>query len=231
MSYENSQADGLPLPRLWQMWSPLQRGLIIRMLNADDRHDPDYRDAMRNYFRLSSHQRSRVKAHLQIVGSVRARTMPLTTPNHDVDNAGRPRVVVPVGGMLYPSPNGGNRILPPIYTKLKTWWLRATGHRQEIETMNDGHLENSLKLLHESTGNLLGKCNLLLGKMHAHMGTQPEIQRRLEELSLLIGALDVDDVYPIYGQLASELSMRQQPVVMMDIETTASDIDAAIGNW
>ena len=153
----------------------------------------------------------------------------MTTDGSDAQ--GRPQVVKPVGGMLYPTPNGGQRILPPIYSKLKTWWLRSTGHRQEIETMNDGHLENSLRLMHESTGNLLGKCNSLLGKMHAHMDTQPEIQRRLVELNLLIGALDVDDVYPVYKVVAAELSMRRPPVVMMDLEITPSDIDIAIGNW
>ena len=220
------------LPEYWKSLTSGQRSAIINMLNAESRHAPEHRAGLMDYFRMSGYDRARLKAYLRQGGSITPRGARAVAGVDGVrrDEAGRPRVVMPTGGRLYPTPNGGQRILPPIYSKLKTWWLMATGHRQEIETMYDGHLENSLKLLHESTGNLLGQCNSLLGKMHAHMEAQPEIQRKLGELSRLIGALDVDDVYPIYGKLASELSMRQRPVVM-DIETISSDIDTAIGNW
>lgn len=219
------------LPEYWKSLTTSQRGAVVRMLNAESRHTPEHRAGLIDYFRMAPNDRARVKAHLREVGSITPRGARAVAgvDGARTDGSGRPQVVTPVGGMLYP--NGWSRILPPIYSKLRSWWLWATGHRQEIETMNDGHLENTLRLLHESTGNLLGKCNSLLGKIHAHMDAQPEIQRKLAELSLLIGALDVDDVYPIYGALASELSMQQRPVVMMDIETIASDIDAAIGNW
>lgn len=221
------------LPEYWRSLTSGQRSAIICMLNAESRHAPEHRAGLMDYFRMGANDRARLKAYLKQIGSITPHgARPVARVNGvRTDEAGRPQVVMPVGGMLYPGPNGGHRILPPIYSKLKSWWLRATGHRQEIETMNDGHLENTLKLLHESTGNLLGKCNSLLGKMHAHMDAQPEIQHKLEELSKLIGALDVDDVYPIYGKLAGELSMRQRPVVMMDIETVSSDIDTAIGDW
>lgn len=221
------------LPEYWKSLTSGQRSAIIRMLNAESRHAPEHRAGLMDYFRMSARDRAQLKVYLKQCGSITPRGARAVAGVDGVrtDEAGRPQVVMPTGGMLYPSPNGGNRILPPIYSKLKNWWLRATGHRQEIETMNDGHLENTLKLLHESTGNLLGKSNSLLGKIHAHMHAQPEIQRKLEELCKLIDALDVDDVYPIYGQIAGELSMRQRPVVMMDIETISSDLDIAIGNW
>lgn len=108
-------------------------------------------------------------------------------------------------GMLYPKPNGGQRILPSIYTKLRERWLRGNGAYQDPHTMNQGHVRNTLALLKESHINLIDRMTSLLGRMHAHLGNRPDIQRDIEALFHKLETVDVEELYPIFGLIASHV--------------------------
>lgn len=105
--------------------------------------------------------------------------------------------------MLYPPPKGEKRILPSLYTKLRTTWLRASGVWHEPDKMNQGHLKATINLLNESHVNLVDKMTSLLGRMHAHLGNRPDLQAKLIELHHDFEALSVEDLYPIVTLLAS----------------------------
>ena len=130
------------------------------------------------------------------------------------------------GGMLYAKPNGGHRMLPSGYTQLRTYWIRGSGQKQLISTMNEGHLGNTLKLLKESHGNVVGRSTQLLGKMHRHFGNQPTIQAKLIELLKLMEQVEVDQMYPIFGTLAQELASRK-----IDIDIEEFGFDDIMKDW
>ncbi len=107
--------------------------------------------------------------------------------------------------MLYPKPNGGKRILPSIYTKLTTHWLRANGVYQRPERMNQGHLANTIALLNESHINLVDRMSDVLGRMHNHLGNRPDLQEKIVDLFHELEVLQVEDLYPIIELLASHV--------------------------
>lgn len=131
---------------------------------------------------------------------------------HDMQERGLHIEQRVIGGMLYAKPNGGNRMLPSMYGQLRTYWVRGSGQKQIIATMNEGHLDNTLKLLKESHGNVIGRSSQLLGKMHRHFQNQPNIRAKLEELLKLMEQVEVDQMYPIFGTLAQELASRKEEV-------------------
>lgn len=114
-------------------------------------------------------------------------------------------------GMLYDKPNGGKRILPSVYTKLDKTWLKADKTWRMPTMMNDGHLQNSCKLLKESHGNLTERATGLLGRMANHFGNSPSILAKLQELCLEIQQVEVDEMYPIFQPLSQELASRKAP--------------------
>lgn len=118
----------------------------------------------------------------------------------------------PIQGMLYPKPNGGKRILPSIYTRLRDTWLRANGVYQEPAKMNQGHLKNTVNLLNESHMNLVDRMCELFGKMHGHLSNRPDLQAKLVDLFHDFEALQVDEVYPIVEFLASHIELTQDDV-------------------
>lgn len=107
--------------------------------------------------------------------------------------------------MLYPNPNGGQRTLPSVYTKLTDRWLRANGVYNEPAKMNQGHLKNCVALLNESHINLVDKMVAILGRMHNHLGNRPDLQAKLVSLFEDFEALTVDELYPIVELLASHI--------------------------
>lgn len=132
--------------------------------------------------------------------------------------------------MLYDPPNGGQRTLPSVYGRLRgNKWMRANGVIQDVEDMNDGHIENTLKLLQESHGNIQAKATSLLGKMHRHYQNQPEIQRRLEELCHLMEQVEVHQMYPIFGTIAQEQASRKPVGIVVGIDFDA--FDDTVRNW
>lgn len=118
-------------------------------------------------------------------------------------------------GMCYPKPNGGHRILPSIYTRIREWWMRANGVTVQVQDMNDGHLENTMKLLHESHGNLIARSTELLGKMANHFHRDKVIVAKLEDLCREMQRVDVDDLYPIFKDLATEAAQRKGTPAML----------------
>jgi hypothetical protein len=114
--------------------------------------------------------------------------------------------------MLYPSPNGGKRILPSIYTKLRDTWLRANGVYNEPAKMNEGHLKNTVALLNESHINLVDRMCELIGKMHGHLGNRPDLQAKLVDLFHDFEVLQVDELYPIVELIASHIELQQEDV-------------------
>lgn len=107
----------------------------------------------------------------------------------------------------YAPPNGGKRILPSVYTRLTDKWVTARGTWMEPREMNDGHLENTIKLLEESHRNLLERSNLVLQKVHSHVASA---RASLVEANELIQASMVGDVYPVYIKLKFEWAKRQR---------------------
>ena len=99
-----------------------------------------------------------------------------------------------VEDMLYPKPNGGKRILPSVYTKLKDTWLRANGQWQSPATMNQGHLKNTVALLNESHINLVDRMTDILGRMHNHLGNRPDMQAKIVDLFHDLEVLQVDEL-------------------------------------
>lgn len=120
-------------------------------------------------------------------------------------------------GMLYPSPNGGKRILPSIYTRLRDTWLRANGVYNEPAKMNQGHLKNTVALLNESHVNLIDKMTAMLGRMHNHLGNRPDLQAKLVDLFHDFEALQVDELYPIVELLASYIEP-EPPTLQIDTD-------------
>lgn len=114
--------------------------------------------------------------------------------------------------MLYPKPNGGKRVLPSVYTKLTTHWLRATGVYQRPEKMNQGHLANTIALLNESHINLVDRMSDVLGRMHNHLGNRPDLQKKIVDLFHELEVLQVEDLYPIIELLASHV----EPEMVID---------------
>lgn len=114
--------------------------------------------------------------------------------------------------MLYPKPNGGNRILPSGYTKLTTYWLRGNGVYQRPDCMNQGHLENTVNLLNESHVNLIDKMSGLLGRMHAHLHNRPDLQEDIEDLFYKLESVTVDELYPIVRLLADQIKPKEPEI-------------------
>lgn len=133
-------------------------------------------------------------------------------------------------GMCYPKPNGGHRILPSIYTRIKKWWMRANGVTVEVVDMNDGHLENTMKLLQESHGNVIAKSTELLGKMANHFHNQPAVVQQLEDLCMAMQKIDVDAMYPIFKELATEAAQRKATPAMLVAVNPAWFEDGEL-NW
>lgn len=133
-------------------------------------------------------------------------------------------------GMCYPKPNGGKRILPSIYTRIKKWWMRANGVTVEVVDMNDGHLENTMKLLQESHGNVIAKSTELLGKMANHFHNQPAVVQQLEDLCMAMQKVEVDAMYPIFKELATEAAQRKATPAMLVAVNPAWFEDGEL-NW
>lgn len=143
---------------------------------------------------------------------------------------GKIDVPTDVNGMCYPKPNGGKRILPSIYTRIKKWWMRANGVTVEVVDMNDGHLENTMKLLQESHGNVIAKSTELLGKMANHFHNQPAVVQQLEDLCIAMQKVDVDAMYPIFKELATEAAQRKATPAMLVAVNPAWFEDGEL-NW
>jgi len=82
----------------------------------------------------------------------------------------------------------------------------------------------------ESHGNFQAKTTTLLGKMWHHYQNQPEIQRRLEELCLLMQKVEVHEMYPIFGTLVQEQASRR-PKTSVVFEAFEWGFDDAVRNW
>lgn len=111
----------------------------------------------------------------------------------------------PIQPMLYPKPNGGKRILPSLYTKLTTHWLRANGVYQSPDRMNQGHLKNTVALLNESHINFVDRASDILGRIHGHLRNRPDLQAKIVDLFHDFEVLQVDELYPIVELLASHI--------------------------
>ena len=134
-------------------------------------------------------------------------------------------------GMCYPKPNGGKRIIPSIYTRIKKWWMRANGVTVQVQDMNDGHLENTMKLLHESHGNVIAKSTELLGKMANHFHNDPYIVQDLENLCRRMQTVEVDSMYPIFKELAAEAAQRKDVPCMLTAVNPAWIEDGGSFDW
>jgi len=107
--------------------------------------------------------------------------------------------------MLYPKPNEGRRILPPIYTRLTDLWLKASRVHMDPAKMNQGHLKCTVDLLNESHVNLVDRMIEVLGRMHRHLDNRPDLQSKLEDLFFEFEALEVDELYPVVVVVASHI--------------------------
>lgn len=128
------------------------------------------------------------------------------------------------GGHAYPSPNGGNRILPSVYTTLTDIWVRSNGQQVRPQDMNMGHLENTIKLLTESYNNVQARSQLLLGKMDGHFRHEAKVTKALRATCLDMQKVTIEQMYPIIEVLRKELASRRPPMeFIFDLETTCLD--------
>lgn len=113
----------------------------------------------------------------------------------------------------YARPNGGRRTLPAFYTSLNKYWVRSTGEIVPPDTMNQGHLKNSAKLLRESHSNVQGQCSELLGNMRAHFRNSPSVCAKIDALLHEMLAVPVEQMYPVLLTLAKHLGDVDPPPV------------------
>jgi hypothetical protein len=224
---QKSEWDGLTLPSRWNHISSWSKGQIIGYLQGR------IEDAPPCWWNMQAPDRQRVILHLCAVGSVDLNYRTRIGGGQDVPHAVRKAResmaphCAPLGyrdggyvhqapvsfkvrqarddNMFYPKPNGGKRILPSIYTKLRDRWLRGNGVYQDPHSMNQGHIRNTLALLKESHVNLIDRMIAVLGKMHVHLGNRPDIQRDIEALFHKLETVDVSELYPIFDRIASHI--------------------------
>lgn len=122
------------------------------------------------------------------------------------------------GAGLYPTPNGGRRILPSVYTTLRTTWLKANGVWVSPSEMHSSHIENCLALLRESHNNLQGRAAELLGKMAKHFRNDPATVESLTAALKNLEVADISTVYPIFDVLAEELTRRPKQEIEISSE-------------
>jgi hypothetical protein len=231
-----SAHDGLSLPVNWCHRHPEDKGCIIRYFQerrmsrlVDPRSLPGW------WLAMPGSDKQRVLRHLETVGSLppkrgaevlnrlnpRLQDRLLNTDFSGVemrilshDESARLAIMK----TSYQPPNGGHRILPSAYTRLRQGWYRSNGKYIAPQCMNDGHLENTIKLLKESHGNLVGRSTDLLGRMAMHFRNQPDVVAQLESLCLRMQEIEVDEVYPVFGTLADEAAAR-----IVKVEITEDD--------
>ncbi len=148
-----------------------------------------------------ANDRRKIVAHLEQCGN-------FNNPTHvtNLQTVGKPKTLE---GYFYQPPNGGKRILQSLYSKLRDYWVRGNGQEVSIDRMNDGHLENTIKLLKESHGNLTGCAAAVIGKIHDHYPNEV-IKTYCTTLLSLIEEQEVDDVYPVFATLSAELAARME---------------------
>lgn len=199
------------------VWTRIPHLTKARVLNALREHESAVRMydniGIPEWDRLSHNARIITVRHLVSIGRLRvlgarARDSSQVSEKLNADVQRLRDGISVTNEQLYPPPNGGKRILPSVYGSLTDQWMRSNGPLLDPEIMNSGHLENTLRLLKESHGNVLDKSADVLGRMHNHFCNQPEIQYRIVDLFNAIQAVEVDEMYPIFEVLAEELNKR-----------------------
>lgn len=112
------------------------------------------------------------------------------------------------GPHAYERPNGGKRILPSVYTRLNTHWMRSTGKMVHPSSMDADYLRNCIALLEESFGNLMPRMSDILKKVHAHMQNDESAQFHMQAAYGIFKISSIEQVYPIYTVLKTELEGR-----------------------
>lgn len=244
----NSEWDGLPLPDMWVRAKSHAKCMVIAHLQSRgeaphwwlDMNDADRRAVVLHLCAVGSvdplsHPRVRaISGKTSFAAMYKCRHL----EDHDKTIGRRPQpyftrdeaatlrfdlrpIVEP---MLYPKPNGGKRVLPSVYTKLTTHWLRANGVFQKPELMNQGHLANTIALLNESHVNLVDRMSKVLGRMHNHLSNRPDLQEKIVDLFHELEVLQVEDLYPIIELLASyvepEMTMTSEGMAWLDEDDT-----------
>lgn len=199
-----SRVTWTQLPSWWRYATPAQRNSTIRAIRMG-------LDVPSWFMVKPHHERSMVRDWVdQHGGQVRVRFETIGAP---------PRLYskfVNAPTPAYPKPNGGNRILPSRYTKLRSQWVRSTGVPQQPYTMNKGHLTNTIALLNESHGNFVNRATEFLGRIAAHLEGQPAMMDLLEKLTLGLQYMTVDEMYPIVRRLQDALDGHEQFDDQMD---------------
>jgi len=111
---------------------------------------------------------------------------------------------------------GRKRILPPVYQRLDSVWLRANRQPIAPADMNTGHLKNTMELLKESHCNVVAAMHMALGKLHTAFMGDPPAQDCLLVLYDRVDMTSVSDLYPVFGALAREYAGREDAEVPID---------------
>lgn len=222
---QTSAADRLPLPYIWHMSS--LKGDAIKLLQSNVSVS-----GMPTWWReMTYDQRCRVIRHLYAVGSLRsgsghAECPPACRTWKDQESDVYIGTSVPI--------NKG-RMLGVAYTELSGMWKRGNGQYVDPTKMNSGHLENSIKLLNESHGNVVAKACMMLGAIHGMFKSVTGIREYTESLCIQLQKVDVSRIYPIFDVLVDELQKRQQikhePPIMATIDMFNSLMDQEIASW
>lgn len=234
-----SEAD-LPLPLSWERAPHSTKVEVIKYLRA-----PAIRRVPFLWSSLPSYDQARIRRHLAAVGSVPSSGSYErgVLSHHKAEaalrahRAERPRTLAgewvvddvppatPTSYGLYPKPNGGKRMLPSLYTTLDQYWVRGDGRYKSVESMDSGHIHNTIKLLKESHGNVTARATDLLGRMALHYRNQPHIVSVLETACAAMQRVEVDEMYPIFAELAKELVENRPRVEDLDPPASVEDDD------
>jgi hypothetical protein len=122
------------------------------------------------------------------------------------------------------STNG--RILPWRYTRLHNTWVRSEGTPVVPIDMNDGHLHNTVELLHESHGNALMKAEAMLGALARYFPREQVVELCAALWEEIATKETIERVYPVIVALAKEVERRRAAEPKAVEEAAEIDIEA-----
>lgn len=105
----------------------------------------------------------------------------------------------------YVRPNGGKRILPSLYTRLRDLWLRHSGESVDPSDMDPQHVDHCINFLCESHANVVDRSTELLGRMANHFSNQPKIVDLLAQACLEMQKVTEREMYPVIDALHAQL--------------------------
>lgn len=241
-SYSCSDTYGGPvrLPEAWIRHSPEQRRDVVRYLNSPHRYErpsawrtfaKSERTLVVRHLRHAYHVCSmntnrpwpkyglypadRLARHIQFKTYVECPESYIDRQVRDTLEKKADTQAKIYGDGTYVKKAAGERILHHSYTKLTTNWRRASGQEIRPRDMSIGHLECTITLIEESWNNLHKRAGHQLGGVFKHI-VDPTTREALWAAGQCVDNLTIEQVYPIYKVLMSELGWRRRRARISD---------------